>query len=63
MMERKKSSMQNIKSDADPSNQHELFLHWKCTKYLIAVGTMLWTECQCALFCQGLFTCTELIQP
>lgn len=29
--------MQNIKSDADPADQHELFENGNCAKYLIAV--------------------------
>ena len=53
--------MQNIKSDADPANQHELFVNGNCAKYLITVGTMLWTECLGVPFCQCHFICTVLV--
>lgn len=60
MTEWRQSSVQNIKSDADPADQHELFVNRNCAKYLNAVGTMLWPQCLGVPFCQCHLVCTVL---
>lgn len=60
MPEWRKSSKPDIESDADPADQHKLFVNENCAKYLSTAGTMLWTECLGVPFSQCCFICAVL---
>lgn len=52
--------MQNINSDGDPADKHELFVNGNCAKYLIRIGRILWTESSGVPFCRYHFICTAV---
>lgn len=52
--------MQNINSDADPADKHELFVNGNYAEYLIKIGRILWTESSGVPSCQCHFICTAV---